>query len=244
MQRELSSLTSAQSRLSVHLESLRQIKDRAGPSAPPVSCSSALPAVELVKQESAGNAAYFYDKSKFKQIFAAQLEVARQALICGTRVVGLQTMWASAQINFGFMGVNKDHHDPVSHSRDLPGREEFARVQRWIYGQLEEAVLRPLRAAPDPFDPARNVLDNTLVYICSEVADGNEHNCRKAIMEIGSYKITTQLPLMLIGGGGVATGQVVDFENRTHKDLLASLCLAMGASGAGFSADPIREILT
>jgi hypothetical protein len=244
MQRELSSLTSAQTRLSVHLESLRQIKDRARGVAP-ASCSSALPAVDAVKQEAGGNAAYFYDKSKFKQIFSAQMEVARQALLCGTRVVGLQAMWASAQINFGFMGVNKDHHDPVSHSRDFPGREEFARVQQWIYGQLEESILRPLRAAPDPFDPAHKVLDNTLVYLCSEIADGNEHNCRKAIMEIGSTKITTLLPTMLIGGGGgaLATGQVVDFENRTHKDLLAAICAALGAPGDGFSTNPIREVL-
>ena len=95
-------------------------------------------------------------------------------------MVGLQAMWANGQINFGFMGVNKDHHDPISHSRDPAGREEFARVQQWIYGQLEEQLLRPLRATPDPLDPGRKVLDNTLVYVCSEIADGNEHNCRKA----------------------------------------------------------------
>jgi hypothetical protein len=161
-------------------------------------------------------------------------------------VVGLQAMWANAQINFGFMGVNKDHHDPVSHSRDPAGREEFARVQQWIYGQFEEQVLRPLRATADPLDPGRRVLDNTLVYICSEIADGNEHNCRKQIMELGATRITTQLPLMLIGGGGgaVATGQVVDFENRTHKDLLAAICTAMGVPGTNFSSNPIREILT
>jgi hypothetical protein len=64
-------------------------------------------------------------------------------------------------------------------------------------------------------------------------------------MEIGSNKITTQLPLMLIGGGGggVATGQAVDFENRSHKDLLAAICASMGVPGANFSDNPIREIL-
>jgi hypothetical protein len=260
LQRELASLTSAQTRLGVHLDSLRSLKDRMGPGAPGLpgtsgppmtaaSCMTAppLPAVDVVRAASMGgkNPLYFYDKSNFKPIFMAQMEVARQALLCGTRVVGLQAMWASAQINFGFMGVNKDHHDPISHSRDFPGREEFARVQQWIYGQLEEQILRPLRAAPDPFDPGRKVLDNTLVYITSEIADGNEHNCRKAIMEIGATKITTLLPTILIGGGGggVLPGQVVDFENRSHKDLLATICAAMGASGASFSAAPIKEVL-
>ncbi len=258
LQKELAALTSTRSRLSVHLDSLRSIKDRPAPGGgsggmpgggPVAACApGSLPGVELVRQESMGGAseAYFFDKSKFKPIFLAQLEVARQALLCGRRVVGLQAMWANAQINFGFMGVNKDHHDPVSHSRDPAGREEFARVQQWIYGQLEEQVLRPLRATADPLDPGRKVLDNTLVYVCSEIADGNEHNCRKQILELGAARVTTQLPLMLIGGGGgaVATGQVVDFENRTHKDLLASICSAMGVSGANFSASPIREILT
>jgi hypothetical protein len=254
MQRELGKLTSAQTRLGVHLESLRVLKDRPGgglgngmPPAGNCMGAPAMPLVEAVRRESmnGATAAYFYDKSKFKPIFLAQLEVARHALLCGTRVVGLQAMWASAQINFGFMGVNKDHHDPISHSRDFPGREEFARVQQWIYAQLEEQVLRPLRAATDPFDPGRKVLDNTLVYVCSEIADGNEHNCRKQIMEIGATKITTILPTMLIGGGGggVLTGQVVDFENRSHKDLLATICASMGVSGSNFSASPIKEVL-
>jgi hypothetical protein len=89
------------------------------------------------------------------------------------------------------------------------------------------------------------VLDNTLVYVCSEIADGNEHNCRKQVMELGATRIITQLPLMLIGGGGgaVATGQVLDFENRSHKDLLAGICAAMGVSGANFSSNPLREML-
>jgi hypothetical protein len=250
LSRELGALSATKSRLSVHLEGLTALKARAAPGTtlPTGMCSvTGLPNLEAVRAESAGgaNAAYFYDKSKFKPLYLAQLEVARQALICGTRVVGLQAMWASGQINFGFMGVNKDHHDPVSHSRDEAGRAEFARVQSWIYAQLEELVLRPLRATPDPLDPGRKVLDNTLVYVCSEIADGNEHNCKKAIMEIGATKITTQLPLFLIGGGGgaVTTGQVLDFENRTHKDLLATLCTAMGVAGTAFSSAPIKELL-
>jgi hypothetical protein len=253
LQRELASLSSTRSRLSVHLDSLRAIRDRPVPGGglpgvPVMACTpGGLPNVDLVRQESMGGAseAYFFDKSRFKSIFLAQLEVARQALLCGRRVVGLQVMWANAQINFGFMGVNKDHHDPISHSRDPAGREEFARVQQWIYGQLEEQLVRPLRASPDPLDPGRKVLDNTLVYVCSEIADGNEHNCRKQIMELGATRITTQIPLMLIGGGGgaVAGGQVLDFDNRSHKDLLAALCGAMGVSGTSFSTNPIREIL-
>jgi hypothetical protein len=249
LSRELSALTATKSRLSVHLDGLRAIKDRAAPGGgfgmAGMCGTTGLANLEAARAEAAGTPGFIYDKSKFKSLFLAQLEVARQALICGTRVVGLQAMWASGQINFGFMGVNKDHHDPISHSRDEAGRAEFARVQAWIYGQLEELVLRPLRATPDPLDPGRKVLDNTLVYVCSEIADGNEHNCRKAIMEIGATKITTQLPLMLIGGGGggVVTGQAVDFENRTHKDLLATICAALGVSGTGSSGNPMRELL-
>jgi hypothetical protein len=254
LQKSLGTLTATQSRLSVHLDSLRAIKDRApagdgaGGPLPAGQCQAAMPKLDAVRSASGGgsNAAYFFDKTNFQALLLAQMEVARQALICGTRIVGLQAMWASGQINFGFMGVNKDHHDPISHSRDEAGRAEFARVQQWIYGQLEEQVLRPLRAAPDPLDPAHNVLDNTLVYICSEIADGNEHNCNKQIMELGAMKVTTLLPTMLIGGGGgaIATGQVLDFENRSHKDLLAAICAGMGAPGSNFSGTPVKEILT
>jgi hypothetical protein len=282
MQRELSSLTSAQNSLSIHLDSLRDLRARfnvppAGipqpaptppapapapgpgpaPAPPPpvpapvaASCGlkANLPGVERVRQESMNgqNAIYFFDKAKFQQLFVAQLEVARQALICGTRVVGLQVLYANAQINFGFMGIAKDHHDPLSHSRDPVGRGDFARVQQWLYGQIEEKILRPLRAAPDPFDPGRRILDNTIVCITSEIADGNEHNSRKAILELGAQRVTTLVPMILVGGGGgaLAGGQVVDFENRSHKDLLAALCTAMGAPGGNFSGSPMREVLS
>lgn len=253
MQRELTSLTSAKTRLGIHLDSLRAFKDRAAAGKPGgepthAACGAGnLTNLELVRAASmnGANANYFHDKTNFKEIFLAHMEVARTALVCGTRVVGLQTMWPLGQISFGFMGINKDHHDPLSHSRDAAGRAEFAKTQQWIYGQFEEHVLRPLRATPDPLDPAHTVLDNTLVYVCSEVADGNEHTCRSQFIELHPNKYMTHLPLMLIGGGGgsLMGGQAVDFPNRTHKDLLATICNAMGVAGTNFSGSPIREIL-
>ena len=277
MQRELTSLTSAQSSLSIHLDSLRGIRERfnvppagvpsplhtarrARPHRAPVPLPAPPPPVAAPVAASCGLKAHpargrarpagvderaerdllLRQEQSSSSCFVAQLEVARQALICGTRVVGLQVLYANAQINFGFMGIAKDHHDPLSHSRDPVGRADFARVQQWLYGQIEEQILRPLRAAPDPFDPGRRILDNTIVCITSEIADGNEHNSRKAILELGRAKVTTLVPMILIGGGGgaLAGGQVLDFENRSHKDLLAAPVHRHGRARRSFSRQP------
>lgn len=252
LRKQVGDLTREQTKLSTHLESLQHLLESDDGGDLPTGCDS-LPSMPALDEVAAGsdngaNSGYFIDKANFSTLFQAQLDVAAYALLCGSaKVMALQTMYVNAQIDFGFMGEAGDHHDPLSHSIDGPGRESFARAQRWLIEQLADRVLRVL-SGPDPDDPEHTVLDNTLVYLASEIADGNAHNCRKAPVWIGGQERITYVPIMTFGGasGALKTGQIFDFDNRPHADLLMTLCRAMGTEVSNFgpnSSGVIEELL-
>jgi hypothetical protein len=258
MHAALAGLTRERNKLGVHLQAVQALKAKKGGVAPiPVnftpSCvqSPVLPTVDAIRALDVGKS-WFYDEVNLPTIYDGHLEVIAQALTCGAaRVMGLQAMYANAQINMGFAGVDKDHHDPVSHSSGPTGRDEFAQVQRWFVQRLVDKVIAPLDT-PDPLDtgdPTRTVLDNTLIYFCSEVADGNEHNSNKSTIWVTGSAMTAYVPMFMVGGGGgcLNTGRIIDFNNRPHADALVTACHAMGVMVSGFgphSTGPIVEALS
>ena len=254
LKQEVRGLTSEENKLSVHLESLQSLADSQKPDLPPSNnCQEhlKLPAVQIVKSESKNglDENYFLDHINFPKILDAQLEVAAHALLCGSaQIVAIQTMYANAQINFGFMGIAKDHHDPLSHAISPSVREEFAKAQRWLIQRFADRCLKVLNQ-PDPEDPSHTLLDNTLVYCASEIADGNAHNCNTSSIWINGKEQTTTIPLFTIGSasGALHTGTIFDTNNRSHADLLMTLCQAMGKSVSNFgpnSSGVVGELLS
>ena len=277
LQGQLQSLTTEQSKLSAHLTGLQAVLAKGDGLPLFTSCIErpVLPTVDALREEAEplkGTGSPFYrpdgpyedfflKDEKFAPILDAQLDIAANALVCGSaQVMGIQLMYANANVSFGFTGVNgragnAGHHEPVSHALfGTPLREDYAQCQKWLIDRLESRVLRVLNQ-PDPTDPGRTVLDNTLVYVCSEVADGQEHNSDRRIVSArqGLFEFTpterdyTNLPLFMIGGAGGAlkTGQIVRADNRSHADVLMTIGDAMGVPtgqiGAGTGV--ISEVL-
>jgi hypothetical protein len=242
----LKDITSEQSKLQVHLDAVRSLKTDGGGSSPgKIGCDSApaLPAVDAVKGSdmlSHGNMAKIVD---------AHLEVAANALLCGSaRVITMQNMWVNNTVNFGFAGgpgIAKAHHDPASHSWDKNGRNEFAKMQGWFYERLATKLISKLNQ-PDPLDPKNTVLHNTLIYCCSEISDGANHNSDYTDVWLDGKPVRSILPAVLIGRAGGYIGQkgVVTAE-RSHLDMLATIASAMGAplsTIAGQGVQPIKEV--
>jgi hypothetical protein len=234
MQKQLSGLTSEQNKLALHLSAIQALKPKisgTGPQ-PVVTCDTkpVLPSVDLVRNLDA------LDQKNFAKVLDAHLDVVAASFLCGTaRVVTLQNLWVNADVNFGFEGgpgVAKGHHDPISHSWDAPGREEFAHVQSWFYERLASRLLSVLNQ-PDPSDPSspdRTVLDNSLICVCSEVSDGANHNSDASGVWLDGANHFNYLPFVLIGGaGGYLKQQQVVTVDRKHTDMLATLAAAMGA---------------
>lgn len=236
-------LTREQSKLQVHLEAVRALKAGGMGNTNVCTGQPSLPSVDALRASGAN----VLETSNLPKVLDGQLELAAQALICGAaRVITIQNLWATSDVNFSFMGISKNHHDPASHSWDTAGRAEFARMQRYYYQHLVDKLVKPLAMTADAMDtsaPGRKVLDNTLIYVFSEIADGADHNSNKGTVWINGKPLPSLLPLITIGGGAgaIKTGRLFDFENRTHGDLLYTLSEIAGVPQAQFGAS-IAEV--
>jgi hypothetical protein len=271
----LSNLTSEQTKLATHLASIQALQ--ADSSMMPVSvCSSkpTLATVEMVRSMSAGNKPdssgandYFYMEANFPLLLQAQLEVVAQALICGAApIIGLMPMYATCDFDFNFAGAKGAHHNILSHTTpgwangagynspltianlDPTTRMPFATAQKWFWTQLVTKVVSLLATTDDPTAPGTKVLDNSLIYVMSEIGDGADHN---RVSEILYPQTPDSLPLVTIGkcGGAIKSGQVVQYPvakndpsmnpnatgvNRPAADLYLTFAKAMGASSVSF----------
>lgn len=221
-------LASEEAKLNVHLQALRDTRASSGPR--PTSCTvrPPLPAVEALQ------GANPLDETQFGRVLDAQLEVAAQAMVCGAaRVVTLQTMYANSALRFDFLdgpALPAEHHFGLSHV--VEPRQPYAMAQRWVLERLATKLLSVL-AQPDPLDPEHSVLDNSVIYVLSEVSDGSTHDSDSRTVTIVDKPVPIFLPQILIGGGAgyfKPGGRVVQVEaNRPHTDVLATLAEAMGA---------------
>jgi hypothetical protein len=259
---ELGSLTGVQSKLQVHLDAMQSLRSSA---AGPSSCTTvpSLPAVDAIRTAAAGQPDdFFLQEDNFPALFQAQLEVASQAIICNTTpVLSLQAMYTNADINFAFMGSPGSHHSALSHTgpqADGTGlamavRVPFANAQRWFTQQLVDHLISRLMV-PDPADPAHMVIDNTIIYMVSEIGEGAWHTSKSSPIQLGATpNAISYLPIVTVGGGGGAlkTNQVLNFNpgatgtDRPAGDIYLALCKAMGVSATSFgnATNPLQEIL-
>ncbi len=249
MHTAVSDLSREQSKLQLHLEAIRALKaGGGGPNLVTCDESPTLPALDALAGLDP------LDPANFGRVLDAHLEVASASLICGTaQVITLQNMWVNAGVPFGFdggPGIPKGHHDPVSHSWDAAGRAEFATCQRWFFERLVEKMVSVLASTPDPSDPGsdHSVLDNTLIYVCSEVSDGANHNSDASEVWIDGAAHANYLPTVLIGGAGgsIVQGSTVTVSSRSNLEMLATVAEAMGVRGAqigGQTPAVIEEVL-
>jgi len=262
----LNGLTREQNKLQAHLNALDSLKSTGGTGSTMSSCASkpTLPTVEMVRKASAGNVPdssggndWFYQASNFPLILQAQLELAAQAIICNAApVVGLMSMYATCDFDFSFANAPGSHHNTLSHTTPQAAsgaqynspisvdnlnpatRMAFATAQKWFTTQLVKYLVSVLATTDDPTAPGTKVLDNTLIYVMSEIGDGQDHT---RVSEILYPQTPDYLPLLTIGkaGGALKSGQVVQFPidvkdkapmvNRPAADIYLTMARAMGA---------------
>ena len=109
--------------------------------------------------------------------------------------------------------------------------------------QLVTKVVSVLATTDDPAAPGTKVLDNTLIYLMSEIGDGQDHT---RVSEILYPQTPDSIPLVTIGkcAGALTSGQVVQFPiaekntagavNRPAADLYLTMARAMGATNVTF----------
>ncbi len=143
-------------------------------------------------------------------ILGQQLDLMYQALACDLTRVATNQIFRSGEssLNFPWLGVSADHHS-LEHGF-LP---EIDIVATYFFDQYASFVKRLQSTA----EGSGNMLDNTLVFLTSELAAGGDHNSNPGI-------------LATIGraGGSVRTGRRISYGNAPHVRALRGITNAFG----------------
>jgi hypothetical protein len=140
-----------------------------------------------------------------------------------TRVITFMLENAGSGRNYEFIGAPGSHHE-ISHHQSLP--ENYAKLEiinHWEIAQFAK-LLQKLKSSPEGDG---NLLDNTVVYLSSEIADGNAHN-------------HNNLPVLLAGklGGALSPGRHVKYAGEPPlANLFVSIANAFGIATDTFGDD-------
>jgi hypothetical protein len=241
LDRQLAELTALRARvgneekakLDLHLTAVRDLERRLQSGAGAAVCSTA--GFNAGGFRVADNDYYpktFHREDRFKQVGQLQQELAVLALACGrTRVASLMWSHPVSPTKITEAGSTLGNHD-ASHygSPGSASANAFVAMRRWFMQRFVELVQR-LAATPDP--AGGRLLDHTVVVLCSELGDGNNHDHRR-------------VPFVVAGGRGLGLrpGRFLDLRGRgpgganvAHAKLLVSVARACGQSVDTFGYD-------
>ena len=201
--RRLTGATSEIDKLAQHRDALKALHPSNKPMLPPpvwpcpAALSGPLPSVEKLRPMLQGNAKDAYKSAYFSDIFDAQMDIMARALTSGiTRVATLQAGSADNDIIVP-VGRGFPHH-VTSHGNQAT----FSMVQNYYF--IKMARLLEQLDVPDPLDPGKTVLDNTLIVLIAECLPVSHSS--------------NGVPTMLLGkaGGKVKAGAYIN-QSRHHE---------------------------
>ncbi|MCB9715823.1 MAG: DUF1552 domain-containing protein [Myxococcales bacterium] len=158
----------------------------------------------------------------FPEHTRAMLDVVALALRCdATRIVTYSMDYGFGNKDFTFLGLGSHKHHNLSHSGNTPEIVAAHRgIVQWYMEQL--AYFLGLLQAVD--ESSGTLLDNSIVYMGSDVGDGWSHS-------------HADLPAILAGGGAgaLSPGRLIDASGSSYDSVLLALAHAMDAPVPGFS---------
>ncbi len=142
------------------------------------------------------------------------LDISVLAFKCDlTRVITFNYEHTITEITHPFVGVNDGYHIGVTHNN--PG-DPFKAVNKWIVSQFAYLLDQMKKSS---------LLDSSLVYFTSELANGTEHS-------------HIDYPIVLAGGGNgrMTTGRLLNRQGETTGNVIMSLLQAFGTGATSFGA--------
>jgi len=212
-----------QAKLDLHLDALRELEQRLADPDNQQACSTTGWNDEgfTVPEGWHGYPPVYHLEEHFQLIGQLQMELATLALGCDrTDVVSLQWSHPVSLTRMEWTGSGQSHHNASHYGRaDSQGAEDFTKMKRW-YAEKFAEFLRML--ADRPYGDG-TLLDNSLVFLFSELGDGNRHDHR-------------DMPFILAGGGGgvLSTGRYLHYDEEAHTKLLVSIANGMGVDIESF----------
>lgn len=163
-----------------------------------------------------------YNVTQKAQIMSDLMVLAFQCDL--TRIQSFMLANAGSGRQYDFLGITEGHHQ-ISHHQSLQANYDLLRaINLWEMQQFAYLVER-LKATPDGIE-GENLLQNTAVFISSEISDGNRHN-------------HDDLPVILAGqcGGAFTTGRHVRYNRDPIANLFISMLDAVGVPTQSFGQD-------
>lgn len=193
-------------KLDEYLTGVREIEQRL--QSPPVGCGGAMrPDAEM----------------PFKDQIRVMTDLMVLALQCDlSRVISFMLGNGQSGRSFAFLGVSGAHHE-ISHHMNDPLRQAMLQtIDTWEVEQVAY-LLKRLQSISEG---EGTLLDHTLVYFSSEVADGNSHT-------------HTDLPVLVAGGlgGAVKPGRHLIQTDVPMGNLFTSILQAVGVKVSRFGDD-------
>jgi len=200
-------------KLDTHLDAIRELENRL--SADTSSCPSwnfNPTGFSVTRTGLWDNPEYLYSH-EMELIGDLHRDVAVHALACDlTRVVTIK--WNNTVNENVIPDTNTSQ---TCHGASHSGGQAFINIKAWYTEQFAK-LIEQLRDYPDPTGDG-SLLDNTLIFLGSELAHGNWHNHEN-------------MPFILAGGsaGGMVTGRSLSYDSVPHNKLLVSIAQYMGVN--------------
>jgi len=161
-----------------------------------------------------GYPAVFNREENFELVGKLQTDTIALALANDmTRVVSLQWSHPVSPTQMAFTGSTQRHHDASHYGTPTSTTaQNFVKVQSYYTGQLK-SLMQKLDSVPDGDG---TLLDNTIIFLFSELGDSNLHDHRN-------------VPFILAGGAGGALrgGRYLNLPGEAHSKILVSIANAM-----------------
>jgi hypothetical protein len=211
-------------KLGQHQAALKQLRPSSMPVTMPMpSAGGPLASVEKLRPAMENNPKAAYKYEYFSDTFDAQLDIMARVLVTGlSRVVTIQPGSADNDMIVP-VGGGYPHH-VTSHGNQAT----FSKVQNYYF--MKMARLLQSLDVPDPLEPGKTVLDNTLLVMIAETLPVSHSS--------------SNVPVMLLGklGGKIATGRVIN-AGGNNKNLMATVLKAFGVGGNQFGDTVISGVL-
>lgn len=149
------------------------------------------------------------------------IDLAVMAMQCDqTRVITFMLENAGSNFNFNFLGLSSGHHVYSHHQSAQANYAALQKIDAWEVSQYAYLLERMKTVS----EPGGNMLDNSLVFLSSEISDGNRHN-------------HNDMPVLLAGKGAgmVRTGRHLRFQpEKNVANLFLAMLRTVGVQDAAF----------
>ncbi len=196
-------------KLDTHVESLRELEQKLNTNQGACTAWNFNPTGFQVTRTGFWSNPEYRDASQMGTISGLQMDIAVHALACDlTRVVTLTWGHAVNEAIIAESGSGQTCHQ-ASHG----GGEDFIKIKAWYTHQLAK-LIEQLASIPEG---TGTLLDNTLIFVGSDLANGGWHN-------------HDDMPFIIAGGrnGGITGGRALQFNATPHNKVLVSIAQFMG----------------